>query len=103
MNKIKGKSENLKAKDIIEGIHETRDMHVSQYMSQSTTNTYSECFVSDTNESVVSAIQRRLNPDKQALNPLELMPLVQEDVLSKTVAELDDTESTEETCCEDKT
>ena len=41
------------------------------------------------NNTIASSIQRKVNPEKHALNPQELLPLVQEDVLAK-VSESED-------------
>ncbi|XP_045162307.2 uncharacterized protein LOC123527076 isoform X2 [Mercenaria mercenaria] len=103
LNKIKGKSATVKPKDMIQSLHEARDLHSSQYISDSTTNTYSEDFTSDTSESMITSIQRKLNPERQALNTQELVPLVQEDVLARTLAELDDTKDVQKTCSVEKT
>lgn len=102
LSKIKGKADVVKPKDIIQSLQEVRDLHTSQYMLGTSVDTYSETFASDTNESVISSVQRRLNPERQALNPQELVPLVNEDVLAKTLEE-DARQNEEKTISEEKT
>lgn len=75
---------------MIQCLQAVKDLHTSELMSNQTSTEYHTDCASDLNESVIASLQRKLNPERQALGALELVPLIKDDILSKTVEQTED-------------
>lgn len=98
---MKGLSASLKPTEMIKSLQAVRNQQASQLLYSDARLVDGSGSVGDDFEtaSIITSVQRKLNPEKQALNPVELIPLVQEDVLAKHVEieHASDTESGEVT------
>ncbi|KAH3873088.1 hypothetical protein DPMN_036314 [Dreissena polymorpha] len=83
LKKVKGlSSKDVKQSEMIRSLETCRHLQNSQYLASNDTMN-DTVTVDEVTNSMFVAMQRKLNPEKQALNPLELLPLVEDDVLSK--------------------
>jgi len=90
LQRKRGKNDSAKPKEMIKSLQEARDLHTTQFLASNHVNEDHCVTVDDDNTSVLLSVQRRLHPERQALNPLELVPLVHDDVLSKHNEQTDD-------------
>ena len=86
LEKMKGASTKVKPKDMIKSLQSVRDQQITQFMTTETIcESYFEESVDMESDSIVSSFQRKINPAKQAIDSVELLPLLREDFLAKTV------------------
>ncbi|KAK3592552.1 hypothetical protein CHS0354_005613 [Potamilus streckersoni] len=86
LHRIKGRaSEFATSKDMIAALEHKRDAQMQQYMISS--NTAGADYVTVDQSSPGFSLQRKLHPEKQFLNPQEIVALLEEDVLAKNFEE----------------
>ncbi|KAL3874768.1 hypothetical protein ACJMK2_037738 [Sinanodonta woodiana] len=86
LHKIKGRSSEVAtSKDMISALEHKRDAQMQQYMISS--STAGADYVTVDQSSPGFSLQRKLYPEKQFLNPQEIVALLEEDVLGKNFEE----------------
>lgn len=91
LNKVQGKNRHGEPnpRDMIDGLTRVKEDHMARFISQ----TAERCFIPDgamddhNDASPAALLQRRLHPEKQALNPEEIVVLVNADELNKIAAD----------------
>ncbi|KAL4239140.1 hypothetical protein ACF0H5_003842 [Mactra antiquata] len=84
LSKMSKNSGAVKPKEMIRCLQAARDLHTSEYLSSQAAGDFYDNSDSNSHETVITSLQRKLNPERQALNALEIAPLVKDDILSKT-------------------
>lgn len=94
---MKAASGSVKPAEMIRSLQSVRNQHTTHLLTSSgNENLNTDVSLDFETASVVTSLQRKLNPEKQALNPLELVPLVNEDILAKqTEIDLENAEASE--------
>ncbi|XP_052769122.1 uncharacterized protein LOC128209225 [Mya arenaria] len=95
LQRFKGqtKTDKVRPDEMIKSLQEARDLHTSQYLESRDSQSSEFVTVDQDNSSVLLSVQRKLHPERQALNQLELIPLVHDDVLSKHSEQIEEIET----------
>ena len=88
-----GTNKEAKPSEMISSLQRTKEDQLNQILAgQDQINTCDD-ELDYQEHTVMSSIQRRLNPEGQALNPVELYPLLNNDFLAKATETDDDSKS----------
>ena len=68
---------------MIVSLQRTKEDQLNQILSASSQIMDLDDEIDYQDNTMVSALQRKINPDRQALNPVELFPLINNDFLAK--------------------
>ena len=94
LSRLKGKTgKEAKPSEMITSLQRTKEDQLNHILTgQNQLNNFDDelDFQEDT---VISSIQRRLNPEGQAMNPVELYPLLNNDFLAKEAGTDDDSQN----------
>lgn len=93
MNRLKGRTREVDSKEMVKSLTAAREDHMKHYMSSDLSSDgpfmddATNCDPSAEN-SAFANLQRRLNPEKQALNAEELKLLIENDEVEKVARHL---------------
>ena len=91
LSRLKGKTDKqAKPSEMITSLQRTKEDQLNHILAgQNQLNDF-EDELDFQEKSVISSIQRRLNPEGQAMNPVELYPLLNNDFLAKEAGTADE-------------
>ena len=88
---MKGKSaKEPTSKEMVHSLGRVRDDQMQSFLNANSCDRLMDFSVDITDPSTVAFLQRRLHPERQAVNSEELVQLLQDDALSKAVSENSD-------------
>ncbi|XP_041354643.1 uncharacterized protein LOC121372403 [Gigantopelta aegis] len=88
LKQLKGKTaKESTSKEMVDSLGRVRDDQMQSFLNTDSCDRLMDFSVDITDPSAAAFLQRRLHPERQAVNSEELVYLLQDDALSKTVTE----------------